>query len=158
MGAGVRVNAEVSSKLFLLTSDKPQIDEDLDVDAEGLVTKKCDNSFWEIYRPLQDDIPAKRRLVATDPDTAIRIFDIHRDEELGALFIDRYKKDERYNSSAYFIALEIGSNIRRLHEPSEFWFYSLESIENPVGKWVGSSLSNSAQGKRMYKKEKKAEE
>ncbi len=54
----------------------------LDLDAEiGLLEPvagngKGDNSFWEFYRPIMDDFNAKKRLVRTDPETTIRIFDM----------------------------------------------------------------------------------
>ena len=100
------------------------IDEELELLELGAEkSHKNDNSFWGIYRPIQDDIAAKEKLVRTDPETAIRIFDIHKDEELGALFIINYRDNVKYNSAAYFISVDMGSPIKRLREPSDFWTY-----------------------------------
>ena len=119
------------------------IDEELELLELGAEkSHKNDNSFWGIYRPIQDDIAAKEKLVRTDPETAIRIFDIHKDEELGALFIINYRDNVKYNSAAYFISVDMGSPIKRLREPSDFWTYEKTAIESPVGKWVSAAIKN----------------
>lgn len=109
------------------------LDLDEEIDLKSLDSNhNSDNSFWEFYRPIMDDFEAKKRLVRTDPETAFRIFNIHKDEELGMLFIDKYRSDEKYNSTAYFISVEMGTPIKRIREPSDFWVYSLEQVENPL--------------------------
>lgn len=108
------------------------LDEDfelLELDIDKI--SKIDNSFWEIYRPIKDNINAKESLVRNNPEMAIKIFEIHRDEELGDLFIRHYRNDREYNSAAYFISVDMGISIKRLREPSDFWTYTLEQVENP---------------------------
>ena len=78
--------------------------------------------------------------------------DGNRDDELGMLFIEAYRNDEKYNSAAYFMALDMGSRIRRLHEPSDFWVYSLEQVESPVGKWASSAPQNQDSARRILRR------
>ena len=135
------------------------IDEELELLELGAEKDyKNDNSFWEIYRPIMDDFDAKKRLVELDPETAIRIFDIHGDEELGALFIDRYRRDDTYNSAAYFISVDMGSPIKRIREPSEFWAYEKTAVERPAGRWVSAALRNQSSSRMASKRAKHKEE
>jgi len=52
-------------------------------------------------------------LVRTNPDLAIRVFDVFHDKDLGLAFVARYQDSDDYHNAAYFMALDLGSSIQR---------------------------------------------
>ena len=69
------------------------------------------NEFFIWYRDaIMEDPVAKRHLVDTDPERALRVFSVFSDREIGEMFVEKYTDDDGFGHAAYFVSSELGDD------------------------------------------------
>ncbi len=76
-------------------------------------TKKNNEFSSWYYQRIKRDVEKKIRLVEENPILALRTFNIFRDKELGAIFIDKYKDHPQLSHVAYHIAKDLKDKFER---------------------------------------------
>jgi len=79
---------------------------------DGLPNRR-ESEFRQWYEAIRRNADAKQALVVEEPETALRMFSIFRDKDIGRRFVNAHAGNKEHHDSAYFVSVEMGKPIVR---------------------------------------------